>query len=662
MELPPLPQVCRLSVLSLALFSLAACGSEQPSSETNGTQPDPAPASSEDATDPSTQGEKAPVVADIPMVTYTYDPQAGDKGVTAQDGGPGFTGEGWETNLTFPAIGSHEAIPGGTMRQHMVDWPATLRLHGKDWNSSINYMVSDFCYESLLTVHPTTLEHIPRLATHWKISEDKSTYTYRINPAARFSDGSEVTAADVVASWQLRVDPKTLDPSSNASFGKLNEPVAKTKYILEVSCNKPNWRNFLYFSGMVVFPAAEVSIPGNEYLDKFQNAYTANSGPYSVPLATIKTGESLEVQRRDDWWDQDNPAWTGMYNIGTYRYEVVSDASLAFEMIKKGELDYYLVPRAQWWVKDVPEVGAVKRGLLVPRKFYTDKPVGTSGIAINTRRAPLDDLRMRQVLQALYDRKLFVDKLYYNEYSPLTSYYQGGTYQNPDNKLFEYDEYLAEDLLDELGFTERDGDGYRLKKDGSRLSFDLTYSSKFSESSLTIYQENCKDAGIELTLSFQTAAARWQTMRAKNYDLTSTAWGALVFPNPETSFGGHLADIEDNNNVTSFSNKRVDELCKAYDEEYNVAKRIELVLEIDGLIYNQMPYVLGWYNPSQRMLFWNKYSMPAWGSTRTSDYSDLHNIWWVDPAKDAQLKAARADSSLTMDPGSRENRYWQQAR
>jgi ABC-type transport system substrate-binding protein len=135
-----------------------------------------------------------------------------------------------------------------------------------------------------------------------------------------------------------------------------------------------------------------------------------------------------------------------------------------------------------------------------------------------------------------------------------------------------------------------------------------------------------------------------------------------VFPNPETSFGGHLADIEDNNNVTSFSNKRVDELCKAYDEEYNVAKRIELVLEIDGLIYNQMPYVLGWYNPSQRMLFWNKYSMPAWGSTRTSDYSDLHNIWWVDPAKDAQLKAARADSSLTMDPGSRENRYWQQAR
>ena len=165
----------------------------------------------------------------------------------------------------------------------MPDWPATLRQYGKDWNTSINYMVADLCYESLLMVHPSTLEYTPRLATHWRISEDKSTYTYRINPEARFSDGSEVTAADVVASWKLRVDPKTLDPSGNATYGKLNEPVARSKYIVEVTCNQPNWRNFLYFSGMTVFPASEVGIPGDEYLDKYQNAYVACTGPYEVP-------------------------------------------------------------------------------------------------------------------------------------------------------------------------------------------------------------------------------------------------------------------------------------------------------------------------------------------------------------------------------------------
>ena len=116
------------------------------------------------------------------------------------------------------------------------------------------------------------------------------------------------------------------------------------------------------------------------------------------------------------------------------------------------------------------------------------------------------------------------------------------------------------------------------------------------------------------------------------------------------------------NNVTSFKNARVDELCKAYDAEYDINGRIDLVREIDGLIYAEMPYVLGWYNPAQRMLFWNKYEMPAWGGFRTADYDSLHYIWWVDPTKEAQLADARRDDSLKMEPGLRENRYWQLVR
>ena len=642
---------------TLPLLGLTACGG-------GGEEPVPAEPAAPEAGDATADaGEATPEVNpyadfEFPMVRYAWDPSAGDPTVSPAMGGPGFTGDGWETNMEFPAIGSADAVKGGTMRRYTTDWPATLRQHGKDWNSSINYMVNDLCYESLLTVHPTTMEYIPLLATHWKISEDRSKYTFRINPQARFSDGTEVTSADVVASWKLRMDPLCLDPSAIATYGKLNEPVAVSKYIVEVTCNQPNWRNFLYFSGMAVFPAAEVSIPGDEYLDKYQNAYVANTGPYVVPQDGIKMGTSIEIRRRDDWWGKDNPAWTGMYNIDTYRYDIVLDPNLAFEKVKKGELDYYLVPRAQWWAEDIPTLDQVDRGLLVMRKFHTDAPTGTSGIAINTLRAPLDDLRMRKALQALYDRETFIEKLYYNEYESLESYYQGGVYQNPDNRVFPFDPYEAEDLLNDLGFTERDSAGYRLLPSGERLSFTLTYSSQFSEQNLTIYQENCRDAGIEIELKFETPAARWKNMRQKKYDLTSTAWGALVFPNPETSFGGHLAGEVDNNNVTSFSSARVDELCRAYDEEYDVTKRIELVREIDGIIYQEMPYVLGWYNPAERMLFWNKFGMPEWGSSRTADYDSLHYTWWVDPEKEAALEAAIDDPTAALDAGSRENTFW----
>ena len=229
---------------------------------------------------------------EIPEVTYAWDPQAGDPSVSAEDGGPGFSGEGWESNFTFPALGSPEAVKGGRMTMYLDSWPATLRLMGKDYNTSFNYRARDLCQESLLSVHPQTLEFIPNLATHWKISEDKSTYTYRLNPAARWNDGKELTAHDVVATYNLRMDDRILFPSEQLVFGKLDTPVALSKYIVQVTVKDENWRNFLYFSGMAIFPAHQISIPGDEFLKEYQNKYHAMSGAYTLKEESVVKNKS----------------------------------------------------------------------------------------------------------------------------------------------------------------------------------------------------------------------------------------------------------------------------------------------------------------------------------------------------------------------------------
>jgi microcin C transport system substrate-binding protein len=593
----------------------------------------------------------------IPTVKYSLDPDAGDKSVPAELGGPGFTGEGWETNLEFPAIGMPGAPKGGELREYIADWPATLRQTGKDWNTDFNYRANAFCYQGLIQVHPTTLEYIPSLASHWQISEDKQTYRYRINPRARWSDGSEVTADDVVASWKLRVDPGILDPSANVYYGRLNEPVAVSKYIVEVTVKEESWRNFLAFGGMSIFPAAEIGISGEQYLDDYQFKYTASSGPYIVKNEDIVTGQTIAMTRRADWWDADNPAWDGVFNIDRYEFTVVKNPDLAYEKIKKGELDYFVVPKAQWWAEEIPDVEGVKRGLLVPRKFYNDAPIGTSGIAINMERPPLDDLNIRKALQLLHDRKTMIEKLYFNEYKPLTSYWQGGTYMNPNNKLIEYDEFGAVELLEKSGWTEINEEGYRVK-DGKVLGFSLVYRSALSERSLTIFQEACKRAGIKIELQQLTPASAWKNLREKEYELMSTAWGAIIFPNPESSWHSKYADQKDTNNVTAFADPEVDKLIEEYDKEYDVNRRIELMREIDGLVYNQFPYVLEWYLPAQRVLYRNKYGMPEWGVPRTVDSSQMHMIWWVDPDLEKQLDAARADKTLTMEADTSNNTFW----
>jgi ABC-type transport system substrate-binding protein len=250
-----------------------------------------------------------------------------------------------------------------------------------------------------------------------------------------------------------------------------------------------------------------------------------------------------------------------------------------------------------------------------------------------------------------------IKKLFYNEYSPLSSYLQGSAAHNPNNEMREYDELRAVELLEKAGWTKKNDEGYRVK-DGAELKLNLQYRSALSERSLTIFQESCKRAGIRINLQLLTPAAAWKNMMNREFDLASTAWTGLSFPNPETSFHSRLADQSNNNNITGFADPRLDQLCDAYDAEYDVAKRNVLLQEIDGILYAQAPYVLEWYNPSQRVVYWNKLSMPEWGSLANARGSQLFYIWWIDPVKDAALKAAKKDNTQTLETGAKEIHFW----
>jgi len=593
------------------------------------------------------------------MVEYRFDPAAGDPSVSAELGGPGFTGEGWETKLTFPTIGSKEAVKGGSMSLAITDWPATLRMGGQNWNTSLNYTVRDLCFPSLITQHPVTLDYIPGLATHWQVSADKMVYRFRINPRARWSDGTEVTAADYVATYRLWMDPTILFPSNPVVFGKF-EPHAISKYVIEIRCKEENWRNFLYAGGMVILSSKDIGgMTGTEFLDRYQFAYPAFCGPYKVEPGDIVMNQSVTLTRNAEWWDADNPAWTGMYNIGRIRFEVVKEDALVYEKAKRGELDYYVISTAKWFAEDLPKEDCVQRGLLLRLKFFTDAPIGTAGVAMNTQRPPLDDLKIRKALAHLFDRKTMIERLFFDEYAPITSYWQGATYGNEKNVPVEYDELAADELLTEAGYTGRNSDGWRVK-DGKVLEFDLVYRSKGSEKFLTLYQESAQRLGIRLNLRLLSDSTFWKNLQEKEYALAMMNWGALVVPNPETTWKGELASQKNNNNVTAFSDARVDALLVAYDREYDVQRRRQIIKEIDAIVYEQHPYALAWYKPAQRVVVANKFSWPKWGTSRMfEDTQELHYVWWVDPAKEKALEEARKDPAKKLPIPPVENHFWQ---
>ena len=643
----------RYSVLLLvSAMMIAGCSNGDSSSSGNSSTNGNGSANGGDTNTANTE------TAEVDRSNYEF--PEGDLSVSAEDGGPGFTGEGWTTAEEY-SMGDERAIKGGAVTTSIREFPGNLRMCGTGHNTTLNYLLQELCYQTLLTLDSNTEEFVPQLASHWKISEDKMTFTFRINPLAHWSDGKPVIADDVVASYNLQMDPTLRDPSAQLTFGKFEAPVAKSKYIVEVKAKEMNWRNFLYFSASLpVMPAHEIgSIKGEEYLEKHNYKFTAVSGAYTIKdyEKDMKKDESLIITRRNDFWAADQPWYKDLYNFNKIRFVVVEDTELRYQKAKKGEIDYFYISKAEWWAKDLPEVEAIQNGWLVRQKIFNDNPNGVSGFAINMRRAPLDDVRLRKALQFLYDRKTLIEKLAYNEYEPQNSHYVGGQYENPGNEQISYDPAKAVKLLEEAGWNEIGADGIRTK-DGKKLSLALTYYAPSFEKYLTNFKETCLAVGVDIQLELTQGETLWKNLMERKFQMAMMSWSGLVFPNPETSLNSELADKNDNNNITGFKNERVDEICKLYDVSFDQEERRKLIREVDGIVSNTHSYVLSWYQPCQRVMYWNKFGIPEYGLRRVADYDDFYQTWWVDPDKEAKLKAARkADEALEVPP--LEIHYWE---
>ena len=583
-----------------------------------------------------------------------------DPAASAEQGGKGFTGAGWETNTGFDFIGDPRALKGGMFRDHLLDFPGTLRLEGPESNSSFNYSVTTLAYETLLGLQPTTLEYIPALATHWQVSEDKMTFRFRLNPNARFSDGKPVTAADVVASFDFNMDKTLQSPSNVLVYGKFNRPEVESMYIVKVRAKELNWRNFLYFSGsMKIFPAHVLKdVNGERYLKDYNFKLLPGSGPYTIQEADIAKGKSISARRRKDYWAEKARANVGSNNFDELRFVVVRDETLAFEMFKKGELDGYAVSRARMWVEEL-NFDQIQRGLIMKRKIFNSEPRGFAGFAFNTRRAPFDDIRVRKALTLLVNRKQLIEKIMLNQYEQQNSYYANTPYENPDNPKNEYNPSEALKLLGEAGWKTRDAQG-RLTKDGRPLEIELLYTSKTFEPHLTVYQEDLRRAGINVNLRLITGETQFQLINERRFQMSHQAWGGLLFPNPETSWHSSLANTDNTNNITGFKNARVDELLGQYDKMFNVDDRVRVIREIDGLLANSYEYALHWGAPYTRILYWNKFGHPQGYLARIGGYESIWSMWWFEPEMEAQLAETMRDSSKKLPPGEVDDRYWMQ--
>jgi ABC-type transport system substrate-binding protein len=132
----------------------------------------------------------------------------------------------WQDGSEQEPFADPHAKKGGTWNSFISTYPQTLRQIGVNANTSFRQYL-DANDMGLVDVHPATEAFFPSLAKEWAIGPDKRTVYFRLDPAARWSDGIPITADDYVCMLKLFRSPGIVDPWTNTYATDQMEDVLK---------------------------------------------------------------------------------------------------------------------------------------------------------------------------------------------------------------------------------------------------------------------------------------------------------------------------------------------------------------------------------------------------------------------------------------------------
>ena len=540
-----------------------------------------------------------------------------------------------EWKETRDLIASPAASPGGE-----------ISIYGGDQPQSLNYLLDNnvfswnvwvLLYEPLVNSDSLTLEPVPQIAEKWAISDDKKTFTFWINPQARWSDGQPITAEDVKWTFDTIMDPKNLTGVQKSSLQGFESPTILGPLQIQFRAKEVHWRNFLEVGILRVLPRH--AFEGKDF-NRINFEFPVVSGPYRIEK--IDPGIMITLQRRSDYWRNSAPSLQGMYNFERLKFRMYGDPNNALDAFLKGEIDFFAETTAEQWIKRA--VGEkFDKNWIVKQKVYNHQPIGVRGFAMNMRRAPFDDARVRRAMALCLNREFMNKTLAYDQYALQRSYYEDlYSAETPcPNELIPFDKEQARRLLAEAGWKANPNTGV-LEKEGKPFSFEFLSRSPIEAKYLNVYQADLKEVGVEMRIAQKDFAAWLKDVTRFNFEMTLVNWNAVVLPwkDPRAQWHSSEAKREAGNNLVGFMNEEVDRIVDGYKTLFDLKDRLEACRKIDRIAVKETPYALLWYVNHARLLYWNKFGTPPTVCDKYDDGKMAWVYWWLDEDSKADLTDA----------------------
>jgi microcin C transport system substrate-binding protein len=571
----------------------------------------------------------------------------------------------WLTNDEDAEFASPDAIRGGRYTTFIQGFPLTLRLVGPDANGTFAQFTRSMGFVMPTGIHPDTLNPIPVLATHWAFGGDGKTVYYRLNPDARWSDGEPITADDFVFTKEFMQSEYIVDPWYNNEFTENIIAVRKyDDYTISVEGVEPKPRDEI-FQVYSVWPTPRHfhKLDENWVADY---SWRAAPGPGAYRISAVDKGQSVTLERVDDWWGDDVRYLRNRFNPDEIQLEVIRDRAVAWEYFVNGELDAFRATFPDYW-HDKARGRLFDNGYVHKLQYHTETPQPAWGLWLNTDDPMLSDRNVRLGLSHSMNVHLMLDTLLRGDYGHLSQHFEGyWDYTNPDIEPREWDLAMAERYFSAAGWTERGSDGI-LVKDGRRLSFTVNYGYSDATPRVALLREEARKAGVELNLQLMDASASFKQAQEKKHQIALMGWGTFPVPQYWEFYHSANAHKPQTNNITNIDDPVLDQMITEYDAAIDHERRVELSHDIQQFVHDEAVFIPLWNLSFVRDVYWRWVKLPDNHATRAASYLidppldepivHYDGLFWIDEAAKAETLEAR-QAGRTFEPVSIVDTTW----
>jgi microcin C transport system substrate-binding protein len=495
-----------------------------------------------------------------------------------------------------------------------------------------------------------TITAYAELASAVKITGN--TVTFTLNPAARFSDGTKVTAQDVVWTFNTLVTQGSpIYAGIYAGVAKVEAPDDET---VVFTVKPDSGRDLpLNLSEMYVLP--QHFWKGRNFADPLL-VPPIGSGPYVV--SSVAYGNAVSYRRVKNWWAENLPADKGFYNFDSYTENYFQTDAVALQAFKAGQIDARVELSAKQWATgyDFPAVhdGQVKLEL-VPESL----PAGIYGLVMNTRRPVFKDPRVRHALVLAFDFEWMNRVLFHNSYIREHSYFSSSPLASsglpsPDElKLLAPFRGKIPDAVFTQPFTlpVTDGSGYNLPQleaamkllnqagwtvknfklvnaAGEQMHLEMLFDNQQFERIAISYAADLKLLGIDATVHIIDDATAMRRTNDYDYDMTMEIIPESDFPGAEQAgyWGCAAVNTPGGQNYAGVCDPAVDAMIQAEIIAPDAASKTAAIHALDRLLLNGWYFVPFWTTKNERLAYWqHRVAKPSAPLQIGFDY----DLWWA---------------------------------